>query len=106
MTTPNRTEKHANKSKIPLQLGQTDPQGGCHDHQQILPGLGGWDKKIFRENTGPALVNYAAVKVLLDSPKVSLKTRQRLSIATMLDFINYDGSELVAWVHSLPALIE
>jgi hypothetical protein len=46
------------------------------------------------------------VKVLLDSPKVSLKNRQRLAIATMLAFINSDGSELVAWVPSLPALIE
>ena len=59
-----------------------------------------------RENTGPASFNYAAVNVSLDSPKVSLKTRQRLSIAMMLDFINSDGSELVAWVPSLPALIE
>jgi hypothetical protein len=46
------------------------------------------------------------VKVPLDSPKFSLKTRQRLAIATILDFINSDGSELVAWVPSLPALIE
>ncbi len=63
-------------------------------------------KKFFRENTGPALVNYTAVKVLLDSPKISLKTRQRLSIATMFDIIDSDGSELVACVASLPALIE
>jgi hypothetical protein len=101
-----RTEKRANRGKTSLQLGQKDPQGVCHDHQQILPGLGGWVKKFLGENTGPASLNYAAVKVPLDSPKNSLKTRQRLSIAMMLDFINSDGSELIAWVPSLPALIE
>jgi hypothetical protein len=43
-------------------------------------------RKLLGRNTGLVTVNYAVVKVPLDSPKVFSKTRRRLAKATILGF--------------------